>query len=159
MLRTAACALLALVLVGCGGQPVDLTKGLQVTDVSTGWFDAGLVNGQNKLVPWVTFKLKNVSNQSLIALQVNALYRRVAEPDEWGSAFLRVTGSDGLAPGQSTPALIAKSQLGYTGTDPRRQMLQNAQFVDAKVELFAKYASTQWVRIAEFPIARNLIEK
>lgn len=159
MLRTAACALVALLFLGCGGPPVDLTKGLQVTDVSTGWFDAGIVNGQNKLVPWVSFKIKNVSDQSLIALQVNVLYRRVSEPDEWGSAFLRVSGSEGLAPGQSTPTLIAKSQLGYTGTDPRRQMLQNPQFVDAKVELFAKYGSIQWKRIAEFPIARNLIEK
>jgi hypothetical protein len=159
MLRTSACALLALVLVGCGGPPVDLTKGLQVTDVSTGWFDAGLVNGQNKLVPWVTFKLKNVSDQSLMALRINAVYRLVTGPDEWGSALLYVTRSDGLAPGQSTPALVAKSPRGYTGTDPRRQMLQNSQFVDAKVELFAKYASIQWVRIAEFPIARNFIEK
>jgi hypothetical protein len=29
--------------------------------------------------------------------------------------------------------------------------------VDAKVELSAKYGSTQWVRIAEYPIKRELI--
>ena len=69
------------------------------------------------------------------------------------------SGSDGLGPGQSTPTLVAKSQLGYTGSEPRKQMLQNAQFVDAKVELFAKYGSAQWKRIAEYPIARTLIEK
>ena len=33
----------------------DVGKALQVIDVSTGWFDAGIVNGQNKLVPSVTF--------------------------------------------------------------------------------------------------------
>ena len=147
MFRTVGCLLILLSVSACSSKPVDLSTGLQVSDVSTGWFDAGLVNGQNKLVPWVSFKVKNVSDQSLIALQVNALYRRVNEPDEWGSAFLRVTGSDGLAPGQSTSALVAKSQLGYTGSEPRKQMLQNAQFVDAKVELFAKYGSAQWKRI------------
>jgi hypothetical protein len=159
MLRTAAWLLVALVASGCGGTPVDLTKGLQVLDVSTGWLDVGIVNGQNKLVPWATFKIKNVSDQTLIALQINALYRRVTEPDEWGSAFLRVTGSEGLAPGQTTPALVARSQLGYTGSEARREMLRNAQFVDAKVELYAKYGSVQWKRIGEYPISRNIIEK
>ena len=160
MRRTAACLFLALVLSGCGGEPVDLTKGLKVVDVSTGWFDAGIVNGQNKLVPWVTFKLTNVSDQPLIALQVNTLYRRVSEPEnEWGSAYLRVTGSDALAPGQTTPALVARSTLGYTGSEPRREMFQNSQFVDAKVELFAKYGSIQWKRIGEYQVERTLIEK
>ena len=44
--------------------------GLQVQDVSTGWFDAGIVNGQNKLVPSITFRLKNISDQKLVVLQV-----------------------------------------------------------------------------------------
>ena len=47
---------------------VDLTKGLQVVDASTGLIDVGIVNGQNKLVPSITFKLKNLSDQKLIAL-------------------------------------------------------------------------------------------
>ena len=36
-------------------------------------------------------------------------------------------------------------------------MLKNSQFVDAKVDLFVKYGSTQWVKIGEYPIARQLI--
>ena len=78
------------------------TKGLQVEVVATGWFDAGIVNGQNKLVPSVTFKLKNVSDQKLVTLQVNALFRRVSETEEWGSGFLTVVGSEGLAAGATT---------------------------------------------------------
>ena len=38
-------------------------------------------------------------------------------------------------------------------------MLQNSHFVDAKVELFAKYGSEQWKRIGEYPIARRLLTK
>ena len=38
-------------------------------------------------------------------------------------------------------------------------MLQNTQFVDAKVELFAKYASQQWARVGEYPIERRLITR
>ena len=141
---------------GCG-PTVDLTKRLQILDVSTGWFDAGIVNGQNKLVPVISFKLKNLSDQTLGTLQVNALFRRVAEKDELGSGFITAAGSEGLAPGATTPILTLKSQHGYTGTEPRLEMLRNAHFVDARVQLSAKYGSVQWARIGDHPIARRLI--
>lgn len=143
-------------LTACG-PVVDLSKALQVDLVSTGWFDAGLVNGQNKLVPAVSFKLKNNSDQTLTVLQVNALFHRVTEKVEWGSGFITVAGSNGLKPGATTDTITVKSQLGYTGAEPRQEMLRNGQFVDATVELFAKYASVQWVRVGNYPIARRLI--
>jgi hypothetical protein len=160
-MRAPACLLILLAFVcgGCG-PAVDLTKGLQVEIVNTGWFDAGIVNGQNKLVPSVTFRLKNVSDQKLVALQVQALFRRLNENDEWGNGFVSVVGSEGLAPGATTPPVTIRSQLGYTGSDQSRQdMLKNSHFVDGKVELFAKYASTQWAPVGTYPITRQLLAK
>ena len=157
-LALAGVAAAALAAASCA-PPVDLTKNLQVLDVSTGWLDAGIVNGQNKLVPTITFTLKNLSDQSLKVLQANVLFHRVSDPAvEWGSGFLSVAGSEGLAPGAQTHPLTVKSNLGYTGSDQTRQeMLQNKAFVDATVQVFAKYGSTQWVKMGEFPIERRLI--
>ena len=159
-----ACVRLLLLLVvvssvACG-PTVDLANGLQVRIISSGWYDLGIVNGQNKLVPTVTFTLKNVSDQKLVTLQINALFRRVSENTEWGSGFLTVVGSDGLAPGATTAPVTVKSQLGYTGSgESRQEMLQNTHFVDGKVELFGKYGSTQWVRLGTYPITRQLLAK
>ena len=148
------------VCVAACGPTVDLTQGLHVDILDTGWFDAGIVNCQNKLVPSVTFTLKNISTHKLTTLQVNALFRRVTEKDEWGSGFVTAAGSSGLAPGATTPPITIRSQLGYTGSDQSRQeMLSNSHFVDAKVEIFAKYGSAQWTRMGEYPITRKLIEK
>lgn len=144
--------------VSCG-PTVDLSKGLKIDVVQTGWLDAGIVNGQNKLVPSAVVKLTNVSDQKLVTLQVNALFRRTGDKEEWGSAFLTAAGSDGLPPGATTGPLLLKSQNGYTGTDPRLDMLHNSQFVDAKMQLFAKYASTQWKPVGEYNIVRELREK
>src|SRR5207245_9731624 len=66
---------------GCGPM-VDLAKGLQVLDVSTSWFDAGIVNGQNKLVPSISFELKHLSAHDLGSLRVSAVVRRLGAPDE-----------------------------------------------------------------------------
>ena len=160
-MRACALPLLIALAVGAGcTPPVDLATGLQVKDVSTGWFDAGIVNGQNKLVPTITFTVKNVSDQKLVALQINAVFRRVTEKDEWGAGFLMVSGSEGLAPGAEARMLTIRSQLGYTGSDQTREdMLKNSHFVDAEVELFAKYASEQWKRVGEYVISRRLLTK
>ncbi len=139
--------------------PVDLSTALRIEVLSTGWFDAGIVNGQNKLVPSITFRVRNASDRTLVSLQINAIFRRVGEKDEWGSGFVTAAGSSGLAPGATSGVLTIRSPRGYTGTDPREEMLHNSHFVDAVVELFGKYGSAQWKRIGEYPIARTLITK
>lgn len=144
-------------LAACSSQALDLASSLTVQDVSTGWLDAGIVNGQNKLVPTLSFKLRNTSDQTLRTLQVNVLFFRVSEDNEWGSGFKTVIGSAGLAPGATSDPQTVASQLGYTGSESRQQMLQNPQFVDTKARLFAKYGSTQWTRIGEYPVTRRLI--
>lgn len=160
-MRAACLALLLAVAVGACGPAVDLSKGLEVQRVSTGWFDAGIVDGKAKLVPSITFTLKNTSDQTLRVLQVNAVFHRVSEPkDEWGNAFLTAAGSDGLKPGSSTGPITIRSNLGYTGSDQTRdEMLHNSHFVDATVDLSAKYGSTQWMKIAQSPIERTLLIK
>ena len=144
--------------LGCGGPAVDLKQALQVDLVSTGWLDVGVVDGKNKLVPTVSFTIKNISDQKLVSLQMMGSFFRVSDTaSEWGNTLLNVAGSEGLAPGVTTPTLTMKSPLGYTGTDPRADMLKNAQFVDATVKLIAKYAATQWTHLREVPVQRKLL--
>ncbi len=153
----ASVAVLLLTAVACG-KPVDLSKSLQVVDVSTGWADVGITeDGQNKLVPMVQFKLKNNSDQSLPVLQVNAMFRPLKEDKEWGSRFQGVTGSEGLAAGATTPVLTLRSDRGAKGTDPRATILKSAYFVDARVQISAKYGSAAWAKMAEYPVTRQLV--
>jgi hypothetical protein len=163
-MRTSRIALLlavALATVAGSGcrQVVDPVTTLEPVDVVTGWFDAGIVSGKNKLVPSVSLKLRNKSSDQVRSVQVNAIFRRVGEMEMWGEHFTIGVPREGLAPGEVTKELVLQSQLGYTGEQPRLQLLQNSQFVDAKVELFAKYGSAQWKKMGEFPITRQLIEQ
>lgn len=152
------CLVLAVASAGCGPE-VDVAKALELNVVNSGWFDAGIVNGQNKLVPAVTITIKNNSDKTLGLLQLNSLFRQANATEEWGSAFLTAAGSEGLGPGASK-TLTLKSNNGYTGTgETRQEMLGNSHFVDAKVEVFAKYGSTQWKKLGVYPVTRQLIGK
>jgi hypothetical protein len=139
---------------GCSA-PVDVAKAVQVTVVTSGWVAVGVADGKNKIVPAVTLTLKNVSNQALNALQVNAVFRLVSTNDELASDFRPVSGSGGIATGATTDKILLKAQRGYTGTDPEEELLKNSKFVDAKVEVFVKAGSGQWTRIGDYPIARE----
>jgi hypothetical protein len=135
----------------------DVKTAIEIVDVSTAWYDAGIVNGQNKLVPSVTFRLKNISSAPVTTLQANVLFHRVTSDEEWGNAFLKVAGSEGLASGATSDPLTVKSDLGYTGTETRADMMKNSQFVDAKVRILAKSGSNYWQQLGEYPIERRLI--
>ena len=73
--RVLACSLLPLLLATACSQPVDLKQALEVTDVTSGWFDAGIVGGRNKIVPSVRVKLRKRSPVGLDRVAINALFR------------------------------------------------------------------------------------
>jgi hypothetical protein len=152
-------ALLILAAVACGAQ-ADLATAAKLVNVTTGWYDAGVTeDGKNKLVPSVTFRIINAGVAPLGSTQLNLIFKRVTDTEEWTTAFVRGIGSEGLAPGASTPPIVVRAQQGYTGTQARLTMLQNTQFVDFKVEVFGKHASATWVKLGEFPIARQLLTR
>jgi len=161
--RTPGLALVAVLALFSGscGASVDAVASLEPVDVVTGWFDDGLVEGQkNKLVPSVTLKLRNKTSEEMKSIQINAIFRRVGEQEMWGEYFgWAISRKSPLAAGAETSPLVMRSALGYTGTQPRMQMLQNKEFVDAKVEIFLKQGSKVWAKLAEYPIQRQLLTR
>ena len=152
-----ACLLSVSSLACAKGPAQDITQILTVNDAKTGWYDAGVENGMNKLVPSVVLTLKNSGSEPITNVQLNAVVRRVGETEEWGGAYVKVIGANGLAPGASTKPIALRSNLGYTGIEPRVQMLKNKQFVDAQVQVFVKHGGEQWVKLHEWPVTRELL--
>lgn len=159
--RSLLALLLALVASSCS-RPVDLKAASRVTPTVTGWFDDGVTaDGKNKLVPSIAFTLKNTGGVSWGSVQINCIFRRIGYPDEFGTVLVRSisAGANDLAAGATTPPIVVRGPQGYTGTQPRADLLMNRLFVDAKVEVYGKTGSANWVKLGEFPIARQLLTK
>ena len=147
----------ALAVAGCGAS-LDVPASLQLTQVSSGWFDAGPDSlGRNKLVPAVSFRLENTTADTLRYLQLNAVFRRQGEEEEWGTFFARAFGTEGLASGQSTGVFQFESERGYTGEQTRTEMLAHRNFVDVTMDLFVKHRRDQWVRLESIDVGRQLL--
>ena len=155
---TAAVAVAAaLALGGCSGPKIDVAKDLKVTDVTTGWFDAGLVGGQNKLVPSASFTVTNTGTRKLSGLQVFSVFRFIGEDQDLGSALVVLRGADALGPSATSKPITVRGTWGFTGEQPRAQMLMHSQFKDARVEIFAKYGAEPFVKLTEAKLARQLL--
>jgi hypothetical protein len=150
----AAFALLAALGSACG-PPADLKKALQVTDVSSGWFDAGIVAGKNKLVPSVTFKLKKTPDARLSSVSLNLAFIFVGSTDHTDDVYVQSVPFEG----NETKPVVVRTQWGYTGDPPqtRAEMLKHSRFQDMEVQIFAKQSSSQWVELQRVPITRQLL--
>jgi hypothetical protein len=156
--RSAAfvCFCLMPLLAGACGRPVDLKQAVQVTDVSGGWFDAGVQNGKNKLVPSVTFKLKkNSADVKLSSVSLNLTFMLVDTQEHVDDKFVQSVSFDG----PETAPIVVRSEWGATGDPPqtRAEMLKNSHFRDVEVQIFAKQSSSQWVELQRVKIARQLL--
>jgi hypothetical protein len=148
------------------GKPVDLKQTLQLTDVSGGYRDAGIVEGRNKIVPTISFRLKKSTDGSLSPLSLNLAFKKLPPSgmapapgspaeDEWDDAFsanVQFNGND-------TGLLTYKLNAGYTGDPPqsRADILKNSHFQDVRVHIFAKHSSSQWTEIGQYTLPRQLI--
>jgi hypothetical protein len=160
-LRSQAFAVTCLVagclfLAACGSR-VDLKDALQVTDVSTGWYDAGVVDGKNKLVPSISFRLINSADADLDAIGLNVVFR-LADTDEIHEEIFkqRVPFEN-----KQTELIIVRSQNGFTGDPPqsRLEMLQHSQFRDMDVVIMARQTSAQWVELHRVRVERTLLTR
>jgi len=160
--RFRACLVIAAALTAAAcGRSVDIKQALEVADTSSGWYDAGIVDGKNKVVPSVTFKLRKKPDADLSGVALNIAFRYVPEPgsnveEPWEDFYVQRAE---FKNGNETDPLVVRLPNGYTGDPPqsRAEMLKNSHFRDVRAHIFARVTSAQWVEIGAIDVQRQLI--
>jgi hypothetical protein len=157
-----ACLLLTVTLATACSRSVDIKQALEVADPSSGYYDAGIVGGKNKIVPSVTFRLKKKADADLAGVALNVVFRHSPAPgtnveEPWEDVY--VQRADFKAGANETEPLTVRSEKGYTGDPPqsRLEILQHSQFRDLRAHIFARATSAQWVEIGTVDVQRQLI--
>ena len=169
-MRICALAILACTAVASAGcsPPVDLNQALQITDVVSGYHDAGVVDGKNKLVPSITFRLTKSVEDRLRPLSVNVSFKQLPEPGttvppgsptetDWDEQFVQSVPFEG----NQTALLTFKTKPGYTADPPqtRADILKHRLFRDVRVHVFVKHSASKWVEIGAYDVPRQLLAR
>lgn len=141
----------------------DVKESIEVVETAGGWYDAGIVEGKNKIVPTVTFRLRKKGDGNLSAVSLNVAFRHPAvagsqTEDEWDEVFLQNVQ---FADGSQTAPLTVRAEKGYTGDPPqsRADLLQHSEFRDVRARIFAKSSGGQWVDLAVIDVPRQLLTR
>jgi hypothetical protein len=158
MVRRLVCiASVMFALLGAGScASIDLSRAVAVTDVLTGWYDWGIKDGLNKLVPSITFKLTNTGTRPLDGVQVTAAFWIDGADGPNDDKQVQAISTEAIAPGAATEAITIRSDFGYTYEGARADMFTNSSFKDVTARLFAKRGG-KIVRIGEFKLDRRLL--
>lgn len=140
--------------VSCG-QRVDLSA-LAVTDTFTGWYDNGLKDGKNHLVPSVSFRLHNNGTAPVRYIQLTVSFWLKGDDGEYDAREVTGVAETPIPPGGTSEPILVRATYGYTLEQPRADLFAHSQFRDATARVIAK-RDGRLVRIGEVPIDRRLI--
>lgn len=150
-------ALVAALSASACGPSVDLAQ-ITVVDTLTGWYDAGIKDGLNKLVPSVSFRLKNDGTVPATEVALSVVFWRDGDDGEWDGKEVRGLGSTPLAPGASSDPILVRADTGYTIEQPRSELFSHSMFKDVTARVIAKRDGRN-VRIGEIRIDRRIIPR
>jgi hypothetical protein len=154
---TAVAAVAVIALAIPGSSHVDLASSVRIEDMSGGWFVTTSGNGKTRLLPTVSFQLRNVSPAPLALVQVNVLFRRMGEHDAWSDVMRKAISSHAIASGPLTEPIVVKSPVGYTGDEATSSLMNHSKFVDTAVAIYGRHGSEDWTYLGEYPLPRRIV--
>lgn len=157
-LALAVCCVGTWLSAGCN--QVDLETSLELAEVTSGYHDAGLNDlGANKLVPSLSFRLRNVSANPVSSIDLIVYFWGVENdsPRELDEIIVTGIGSDGLASQASTEPIVVRSKQGFALEQQARSELFNHRlFRDVTAKVFLKRGG-RIVPVGEYTIERRLL--
>jgi hypothetical protein len=140
--------------VSCG-QRVDLST-LSVADTFTGWYDNGIKDGKNHLVPSLSFRLQNNGSTPVSYVQLTVSFWMKGDDGEYDGREVTGVGEAAIPPGGTSEPILVRAAHGYTLEQARAELFSHSQFRDVTARVIAK-RDGRLVRIGEVPIERRLI--
>jgi len=130
----------------------------ELLDIKTSWTMKEYRQWPNPkltLVPTISFRVKNLTAESLRFLNINAIFKEREASENLGDCFLAVIGSKGLPGGETGPVVTMKSRIGVEGKT-LDSFKSNPQWRTYYVKLFAQMKGSRHVPLGEWPVSRQI---
>lgn len=135
----------------------DLEASIEVVDVDTFWTDKYYQPWPARLilVPAISFRVKNVTDQPLKYINFNANFRFMGDFENLGDAFLAAIRNDPVPPGEKSDVITLKSNYGVEGRT-LATFKDNPHWKTVFVRLFAQSKGSQFLSMGKHEISRKI---
>ncbi len=155
----AAAVFILLGQAGCKSMDDQQVKAsIEVTDVSTSWAMKEYRQWPNPkltLVPTVTFKIRNLTGETLKYINFNAIFREEDAVENLGDHFKAVIRDEGIPPNGESPFITLKSNFGVAGTN-LESFKTNPLWRTYEVRLFAQMGGSRHVAMGVWKVSRQI---
>ena len=137
----------------------DLEGAFEFLDVETKWVEKSYQPWPPKLVlvPSISFKIKNISEEPLKYLYVNANFKFRDDVAILGDGFIEAIRGEPLLPGDTSETILLKSTHGIDGQNLEHFKISpffQSKTVDVKV--FVKSQGSQYIPVGEWEVSKNI---
>lgn len=151
------CAALAAAFVPAAGcSEVALDKVVVLTDIQSGYIDMGIVNGETRLIPSTTVRVKNTGTETLAGFKLSAAFWRAGEDGQKDDVLLQDLVAKDLAPGATSDPIDIRAKFGYKLEGARADFFSHSMFIDFTIKIFGKVAGKMF-KIGEVPVERKIL--
>jgi hypothetical protein len=107
------------------------------------------------LVPQISFRIKNIGSEPLNYVNFNAVYNFKGDPENFGDAFMAAIRGKAVPPGETSPVITLRSNLGVDGKN-LAGIRDNPAWKQAEVRLFASSKGSMPVLLGVFDVSRDI---
>jgi len=135
----------------------DLESAIEVVDVETKWVDKYYQPWPPRLVlvPAISFRIKNLSDEPLRYINFNAIFRFKDDFENLGDNFMAAIRDNPIPPGETSDIILLKSNYGVEGKS-LATFASNPQWKLVIVKLFAQSKGSQFIPLGEWDVSRKI---
>jgi hypothetical protein len=135
----------------------ELKNSIELMDIETKWVEKVYQPWPPKLtlVPAISFKVKNVTDEPLRYINFNANFRFLDDYENLGDSFLAAIRGDPIMPGESSDRILLKSNYGVEGKT-LASFENNPHWKTVIVKVFAQSKGSQYVLLGEWEISKKI---
>jgi hypothetical protein len=136
--------------------PKEVAESIQVVWHDTKWVEKESTANEVKVVPSITFKIKNTGKRPLEYVNLEGVFEIEENGKVLSDGAAQAFGDKPLPPGETSSDIFIKAFYGYSGRT-KAGILENKEWKQIRVKLFARTKGSPPVAIGEiYPIKREI---
>ncbi len=134
----------------------EVKNSFEIIYVSSIWDVAHYEKGKVKIVPSITFKIKNIGKKPIQHVIVNGIFELEGFQVDLGDSWKPLFTKKPLMPGQISQSITLKSNYGYTASSRKAFYDNYDKWKRCWVTIYVKWNGSKYVKLKKFEIEKKI---